>query len=126
MSQLLEVSRRAVEGIRFLEPAPSEVLTADMEHMEKEPHKAFDPWKDAGVVLEKLPRIPKPGLGALVEPKWPKDRSVTMFSVPTPQDQRGLVRVKVSVASYSAFPEVPEPILWVKIGGRVLDRREVC
>ena len=48
-----------------------------------------------------------------------------MFSVPPPPDGRGLVRVKFSVASYCAFPEVPNPILWVKIGGRVMDRQEI-
>ena len=94
-------------------------------NVEKDPHKRFDPRKEASINLEKLPRIAKPGLGALVEPKWPKDRSVSMFSVPPPPDQQGLLRVKFSVASYSAFSDVPNPVLWIKIGGRVLDRREI-
>ena len=75
--------------------------------------------------LEKLPRIAKPGMGALVESKWPRDRSSSMFSVPTPPGQQGLMRVKLSVASYCAFPDVPNPILWTKIGGRVMERREI-
>ena len=33
--------------------------------------------------------------------------------------------MKFSVASYCAFPEVPNPVLSVKIGGRVIDRREI-
>ena len=33
--------------------------------------------------------------------------------------------MKFSIASYSAFPGVPDPILWVKIGSRVLDRQEI-
>ena len=125
VNQMMEVTRRTVEGIRFLEPAPSEVLEVDLVNVQKDPHKAFDPWKEAGIKLEKLPKIAKPGLGALVEPKWPKDRSSGMFGVPAPPDRQGLVRVKVSVASYSAFPGVPNPILWVKVGGRVMDRREI-
>jgi hypothetical protein len=48
-----------------------------------------------------------------------------MFSVPPPPDGRGLVRVKLSVTSYCAFPEAPNLIVWVKIGGRVLERREI-
>ena len=127
VSQMMEVTRRAVDGIRFLEPPPSEVLEVDLVNVEKNPHKLFygDPWIAAGISLEKLPRIPKPGLGALVEPRWPRDRASSMFSVPPPPDGRGLVRVKFSVASYCAFPEVPNPILWVKIGGRVMDRQEI-
>jgi hypothetical protein len=130
VNQMMEVTRRAVDGIRFLEPAPSEILRADLVNVEKDPHKLFyaDPWIEAGMSLEKLPRIARPGLGALIEPKqieWPRDRSSGMFSVPPPPDGRGLVRVKFSVTSYCAFPEAPNPIAWVKIGGRVLDRREI-
>ena len=125
VSQVMEVTRRAVAGIRFLEAPPGEILHADLVNVEKNPHKAFDPWKAAGINLGKLPRIPRPGLGALVEPKWPRDRTSSMFSVPLPPDAGGLVRVKFSVTSYCAFPEVPNPVLSVKIGGRVIDRREI-
>ena len=125
VNQLMEVTRRAVEGIRFLEPAPSETLKVDLVNVEKDPNRHFDPWKEAGITLEKLPRIAKPGLGALVEPKWPRDRSSNLFSVPPPPGGRGLARVRLSVASYSAFSGIPDPILWVKIGGRVFDRQEI-
>lgn len=125
VSQMMEVTRRAVEGIRFLEPAPSEVLKVDLVNVTKDPKRAFDPWKEAGINLEKLPPFARTGLGALAEPKWPKDRSVSLFSVPPPPNQKGLVRVRFSVASYRAFSEVPDPILWIKIGGRVLDRQEI-
>ncbi len=123
--QMMEVTRRAVEGIRFLEPSPGETLKVDLVNVEKDPRKSFDTWKAAGIKLEKLPGIAKPGLGALVEPKWPKDRSSNLFSVPTSHGKEGLMRVKLNVASYSAFPDVPDPILWTKIGGRVLERREI-
>ena len=125
VSQVMEVTRRAVAGIRFLEAPPGEILHADLVNVEKNPHKVFDPWKAAGINLGKLPRIPRPGLGSLVEPKWPRDRTSSMFSVPLPPDAGGLVRVKFSVTSYCAFPEVPNPVLSVKIGGRVIDRREI-
>ena len=125
VTQMMEVTRRAVEGIRFLEAAPSEVLRVDLVNVEREPNKEFDSWKSAGIHIEKLPRDAKLGLGALVEPKWPRDRSSKMFSVPPPANKQGIVRVKVSVSSYSAFSEVPNPILWVRMGGRVFDRQEI-
>lgn len=125
VNQIMEVTRRAVDGIRFLEPAPGKKLRADLVNVEKDPHKLFDPWKDAGVTPEKTPRIARPGLGALIEPKWPKDRSSSMFGVTAPEDGQGIARIKFSVVSYSAFPDVPNPIAWVKIGERVIDRREI-
>ncbi|MEM7014730.1 MAG: DUF1587 domain-containing protein, partial [Verrucomicrobiota bacterium] len=126
VNQMMEVTLRAVEGIRFLDPAPSEILEVDLVNVEKNPDRAFDSWKQAGINLEKLPKIAKPGLGALIEPKWVKDRSSNLFSVPPPENGRGIVRVKFSVASFSAFPDVPNPILWVKIGDRIFERREVA
>lgn len=125
VSQMMEITRRAVEAIRFLEPPQSESLRVDLVNVEKEPHRQFDSWKASGFHLEKLPRIAKPGLGALIEPKWPKDRGSRLLRVPPPESKRGVMRLRFSVSSYSAFPEVPNPILWVKIGGRVLDRREI-
>lgn len=126
VNQMLEVTRRAVEAIRFLEPAKHEVMKVDLVNVEKDPRRPFDTWKRAGIRLEKLPRIAMPGVGALLEPKWPKDRSSSLFRVPPPPKQAGLFRVKFSLNSYSAFPGVPHPIAWIKIGGRVLDRREIA
>ena len=60
----------------------------------------------------------------MIEPKWPNDRSSSMFGA-APEDGQGIARIKFSVVSYSAFPDVPNPIAWVKIGGRVIDRREI-
>ena len=125
VNQMMEVTRRTVEAIRFLEPAPSSVLKVDLVNAGNDPSKLFEPWATAGIYLEKLPRMAKPGMGALIEPKWPKDRGSNLFRVPVPSDRRGLVRVKFSVSSFSAFAEVPNPIVWVEAGGRVLDRREI-
>ena len=112
-------------GDCFLEPAPSKTLKLDLVNVEKEPNKRFDAWKAEGIYVERVPKIAKPGLGALVEPSWPRDRAGSMFRVPAPPDGRGVARVKFSVSSYAAFPEVPTPILWVSFGGRPTDRREI-
>lgn len=125
VSQMMEVTSRVVQAIRFLEPPPSKILQVDLVNVEKDPSQAFQPWKEAGITLEKLPKIAMPGAGALVEPRWPRDREDNLLRTPAPPERRGLVRVKFSVSSYSAFPEVPNPILWIEIGGRVYDRREI-
>ena len=125
VNQMMEVARRAVEGIRFLEPAQSKILNLDLVNVAKDPNKKFDAWKAEGITIEKVPRIAKPGLGALVEPSWPRDPSSTMFRVPAPENRQGIMRVKFSVSSYTTFPGIPDPFLWIKIGGRVLDKREI-
>jgi hypothetical protein len=61
----------------------------------------------------------------LLEPKWPRDRSESFLKVPVSADRCGVTRIRLSVSSFSAFPEVPNPILWVECGGRVFDRREI-
>ena len=124
VNQIMEVTRRAVDGIRFLEPAPVRKLRADLVNVEKDPHKLFDPWKDSGVTPEKTPRIARPGLGALIEPKWPRDRSSSMFGVTAPEDGR-VSPDKIQRHFLLRFPDVPNPIAWVKIGGRVIDRQEI-
>ena len=125
VSQVMEVTRRAVDGIRFLEPAPGRIYKADLVNVEKDPHRKFDSWKKDGLTLGKLPRFAKSGLGALGETRWPGDRTSSMFSVPYPPEQRGLSRVKIGIISYSNFPGVPNPVLEVKIGGRIHDRQEI-
>lgn len=125
VSQMMEVTSRVVQSIRFLEPPPSKVLQVDLVNVQKDPRQAFQPWQDAGITLENLPKIAMPGMGALVEPRWPRDRSDNLFRVPALPENRGVVRVKFSVASYAAFPKMPNPILWIEIGGRVFDRREI-
>ena len=125
VGQAMIVTRRAVDAIRFLEPPASEVLRVDLVNAEHEPRRAFSAWEQRGIVLDKLPGIARPGLGALIEPKWPRDGASDFFRVPSPPSRGGVMRMKFSVSSYAGFPDLPNPTLWVKAGGGVLDRREI-
>ena len=125
VNQMMEVTRRVVSGIRFLEPAPSEMLSVDLVNDGRNFSELLEPWNAAGFHLEKLPRDYKDGLGVLIEPQWPKDRGSKMFNVPVPEDKQGLVRIKLSVSSYTAFPGIPNPFLWVRMGGRMYDQVEI-
>jgi mono/diheme cytochrome c family protein len=126
VAQMMEITRRAVESIRFLEAPRSETLRVDLVNVANAPLSAFATWADKGVSIKKLSAIARPGLGALLEPKWPRDGSETFLKVPVPADRCGVVRIRLSVSSYSAFPDVPNPILWVECGGKVFDRREIA
>ncbi|MCE2725628.1 MAG: DUF1592 domain-containing protein [Planctomycetaceae bacterium] len=125
VAQMMEITRRAVESIRFLEAPRSETLRVDLVNVAQDPLSAFASWADKGVSIKKLAAIARPGVGALLEPKWPRDRSESFLKVPVSADRCGVTRIRLSVSSFSAFPEVPNPILWVECGGRVFDRREI-
>lgn len=131
VAQVVEVTRRAVESIRFLEPPRSETLRVDLvsgndeKDIQRQLTEAAKTWGEKGITLRGLPSIVRPGLGALMEPGWPSDRHGNFMVVPPPPDGRGVMRIKLSVGSYAAFPEVPNPTLSVKVGPRVVDRREI-
>ena len=126
VNQAMVVTRRAVDAIRFLEPPPGEVLRANLVNVEGDPRQPFNVLAERDIVFEKPPTMFRPGLGLLMEPKWPRDGSNSLFKVPAPPAKAGVMRMKFSVSSYSGFPDLPNPILWVEAGGRVLDRREIA
>lgn len=125
VNQAMVVTRRAVDAIRFLEPPPGEVVRANLVNVEGDPRQPFNVLAEQNIVFEKPPTMFRPGLGLLMEPKWPRDGSNSLFKVSAPPAKAGVIRMKFSVSSYSGFPDLPNPILWVEAGGRVLDRREI-
>ncbi|MEM7391391.1 MAG: DUF1592 domain-containing protein, partial [Verrucomicrobiota bacterium] len=123
VAQILEVTRRAVNGIRFLEPPPAPAFVADFVGI-KDSRKLLEPWTAAGIYAR--PKgIQRPDLGLLLEPRWLGDRGGRMIGVPPPPDGRGIIRVRVHLDLFRPFPEVPDPILWAKFGGRVFEHREM-
>ncbi len=123
VAQWLIVTRRAVNGLRFLEEAKGKVFEADLTKG-KDPKKALDDWKTAGA-SGKLSGIARPGVGLLIEPRSPGDREEFSFTVPTPADKQGVLRLTIEVSVMKPIKNVPNPRLWVRIGGRDLDFREL-
>ena len=123
VGQWMTVTRRAVDGIRFLEDASSEPLSVDLRD-EKDPRKAFDPWKEAGVTIKGQGRG-RPGMGMLLEPKWVGERGGMTIYVPPPADRSGVLRLKLVVAHWKPISGVPNPRLWVEVGGQDIDYREI-
>jgi hypothetical protein len=120
----LEVARRAVEGIRFLEPPPGRVLAIDLRR-EKDPRKALDAWKAQGVVMGERGN-PLPNRGLLLEPRWLGERGGFTFYVPPPADRRGILKLSFAVAPLRTLAGLPAPQLWVRIGGETIDTREIA
>ncbi|MEQ8790391.1 MAG: DUF1592 domain-containing protein [Pirellulaceae bacterium] len=123
VARWMTVTRRAVDGIRFLEPASEQIFTADLLEV-KDARKVFDPWKVAGATAKLRGQTP-PGVGMLIEPKWVGERGGQEFLIPPPSGGAGVLRLKLVVAAVKPLAGVPNPHLWVEIGGRDIDYREI-
>ncbi len=123
IEQWMRVSRRAVAGIRFLEPARGTVFTANLSES-KDPRKVLDDWKKQGA-NSKAHGIGRAGVGLLLEPRAVGDRDALSFHLPVPADGQGVVRLKVVASVIKPFEGIPSPRLWVEVGGRDIDYPEV-
>jgi len=119
----LIVTRRAVDGLRFLDAETGKVFDADLTKG-KDPKKTLDDWKANGA-SGKLSGIARPGVGMLIEPRSPGDREEFSLSVPTAADKQGVLRLTLDVSVIRPLPNLPNPRLWVRIGGQDLDFREL-
>ena len=119
----MRVTRRAVDAIRFLEEPRGLAFEADLRQV-KDARKAWDAWKADGA-SPKSRGWGRPGIGLLLEPKWVGEKGGSAVHVPVAADRRGVLRLTLEVASKSYCDGLPNPHLWVKVGGKVIDYREV-
>jgi hypothetical protein len=116
VAQLLVVTRRAVEGIRFTDPAISRLYAADVRDS-KDVKKVFEPWKNDGLTVNGE-AVPVPGTGWLLKPKWLPDRGGFTFRLPPQHSRTGVLRLRFVVSLQKTNPAVPNPHLWIEVGGR--------
>jgi len=126
VSQVMKLTRRAVDGIRFLDPAPGKPFEADFRGA-KDLKKLMDGWKKAqpGHDFRVGGGRPANGQGMLLEPRWVGDRDAFEITLPPPADGRGVVRFKVVVSAMKSSPTLPNSRLWVEVGGKDVDYHEV-
>ena len=127
VTQLLEVTRRAVESIRFLEPARDRILDIDFrEHEFTDFHKWIEQrHKDEGIFTRSKRLTCKLGTGVYLPTEWSGDRGNSFLALPAPTDKRAAMTIKLRVASKRPMPGLPLPILWVKIGGKYVDYQQI-
>jgi Protein of unknown function (DUF1592)/Protein of unknown function (DUF1588)/Protein of unknown function (DUF1595)/Protein of unknown function (DUF1587)/Protein of unknown function (DUF1585)/Planctomycete cytochrome C len=123
VAQMMKVARRAVDGIRFLDPPTGKTLAADLRQA-RDPRKAFDAWKAHGASAK--PRgFSLPGKGLLLEPRWVGERDTLNIVLPITANSHGILRVKLLVSAMKPMAGLPSPHLWVETGGRNIDYREI-
>ncbi len=128
VAQIMEVTRRAVAGIRFLEPPPGEPVILDFrEERFKDLRRGFNDIgkSDAGISSRGQTATWLDGRGLLLTPAWIKDRDSFSINVRLPEDGRGIVRLAVDVSAEEGMPGVPAPRLAVRAGGRDFGVREI-
>ncbi len=123
VAQWLVVTRRAVDGLQFLEAAKPSAFQANF-LTTKDAKKALDNWKADGAT-GKMSGKAQVGMGILIEPRAPGEREEFSMTVPAPADRQGVLRVTMQVAGYKPILGLPNSRLWVKIGGQYHDYREI-
>ncbi|MBM3994170.1 MAG: DUF1592 domain-containing protein [Planctomycetes bacterium] len=133
VAQWLQVTRRAVAGIHFLESAKGKSFTAnfrDVQPVKKGPDpykKIIDGWKEQGANV-KLPgqlAIGRPGVGLLLAPRTVGEQDTFSFTIPTRPDREGVLRLTIIISAMKPMEGLPNSHLWVKVGGREIDYREI-
>lgn len=123
VEQAMEVTRRAVEGLRFLDPPRSAPRAVDFRAV-KDLRKAFEGWGPDGE-KSRLPGTLVPGKGLLLPPQWVGERADGSLFVAPPAGRRGILRLKVTLSALKNRAEIPYPHLWVDIGGQTIDAFEI-
>jgi len=126
VSTWLLVTRRAVDGIRFLESPKSKPIVIDFAAV-KDLRKDLDSRKDEGVIIRYPggPQLLRSGKGALLEPQSVGDRDSFSITVPAPASRQGVLRLTLVVSTMRPYEKIPNSHLWVEVGGKNLDYREI-
>lgn len=127
VSQMLEVTRRAVESIRLLEPARDRTLDIDFREHEFTDFRKWveQRYREDGIFTRSKRLTCKPGTGLYLPTEWSGDRGNSFLALPAPADKRAAMTIKLRVASRRPIPGLPLPILWVKLGGKYVDYQQV-
>ena len=123
VSQLLDVTERAVESIRFLEPGRERRVAIDFREHEFTDYRKWveKNYEDEGIFTRSKRLTCKKGTGVYLPTQWSGDRGNSFLAVPAPADKRAALKMTLQVRGIRPMPGLPVPTLWVKIGGKYID-----
>ncbi len=127
VTQWLEVTRRAVDSIRFLEPARDRKISVDFREHEFTDYFKFveTNFKDAGIFTRSKGLVCKKRVGLYLPTQWTGDSGNSFLAFPAPSDKRAALKMTMRVAARRPTPGLPFPMLWVKVGGSYIDYRSI-
>ncbi|MCG8585678.1 MAG: DUF1592 domain-containing protein [Pirellulales bacterium] len=133
MAQLMSVSRQAVEGIRFLEPAEDTRREVGLRGVKTANHiKAFEGW-DHDLINRIRPDLN--GAGLALPPGFvagnaglttSQDHKLRLRFLP-PADKQAILRMEFTLSRLKStkYRTLPNPSLWLSLAERQVDFREV-
>lgn len=124
IARLLDITRRAVDGVRFLEPPRGKVLSADLKTAD-DPRRTLDDWKKRDLAYVKVRGDKLEGAGLLLEPRWLGERGGLEFRVTPPANNHGVVRLLITVSAFKPMKGLPNPHLLVEVAGSDVEYREI-
>jgi hypothetical protein len=127
VSQWLEATRRAVDSIRFLEPARDRKISVDFREHEFTDYFKFveSSFKDAGIFTRSKGLFCKKGVGLYLPTQWTGDSGNSFLAFPAPADKRAALKMTMRVSARRPMAGLPLPMLWVKVGGSYIDYRSI-
>jgi hypothetical protein len=127
VSQWLEVTRRAVDSIRFLEPASDRRISVDFREHEFTDYFKFveTSFKDSGIFTRSKGLVCKKGVGLYLPTQWTGDSGNSFLAFPAPADKRAAMKMTMRVSARRPMAGLPLPMLWVKVGGSYIDYRPI-
>jgi hypothetical protein len=115
--RVLTITRRAVDAIRFLEPAGLK-LTGDL-RQEKHPKQEIDQWRKEHGYRVGLKGYDLKQKGVLLSPTWLSSRDRSYIEIETPDGQpKGVARVTLVVSAPKGMKGMPTPHLNVFVPGQ--------
>ena len=127
VAQWLEVTQRAVDSIRFLEPDRNRRIRIDFREREFPDYAKFleTEFKDSGVYTRSKNLMSKKGIGLYLPTQWTGDNGNSFLAFPISGEKRGTLKLTFRVATRRPMKGLPIPILWVKVGGSFIDYRPI-
>ncbi|MDA0589230.1 MAG: DUF1592 domain-containing protein [Planctomycetota bacterium] len=127
VTQWLEVTRRAVDSIRFLEPARDRRISIDFREHEFTDYFKFveTTFKDAGIFTRSKGLLCRKGVGLYLPTQWTGDSGNSFLAFPAPADKRAALKMTMRVVARRPMAGLPMPMLWVKVGGSYIDYRPI-
>lgn len=127
VAQQLEVTQRAVESIRFLEPPRDHKISLYFRELEFTDFYKFieTNWKDRGIFTRSKGAPSKKEVGLYLPTQWTGDNGNSFLALPAPPDKCAALKMTLRVKTRRPMPGLPIPILWVKVGGNYIDYRPI-